>query len=476
MRSGVTGCPDVHRDVCDDQRRIPASFSRMRRSLTAALLCGVTTLAAANDLPLAAGTWVSPQPAQAIGLAISARDSVVVGVNRNPGSGFPSGAGELQFWPAGAISSPQIESLGGTLRAFAAEAGSGRWIAGGDFGVRLSTADGSAIGSSLPVTALIGAPDRVTLCGGFFAVLRAAQVALYSTAGALQGQFTVAATRVEDVACEADGSRVYVTGDRQLTSTLRMAYAEAYSPSGTRLWRAWGHSAADAQAVNSVADTDGRRILRAADGGLYVAARTDGGNNVFRFQPQNLAQAAPNVSFDVYNQTSQLSGAPSLGYYARLDPATGALVRGQYVLSRLSNGNGNSVGLDALAVAADGALVVGGQAFANLANRAALTVAGQPIGAYSGSDPYLLVVPPTFTSRRYWHPPTGESGRGITRAVASRAGVTAMLVEANQGRMITVNAAIPFSALTFTPASATPGVWLGITGSPRLFASGFEAN
>jgi hypothetical protein len=276
------------------------------------------------------------------------------------------------------------------------------------------------------------------------------------------------------VACEADGSRVYVTGDRQLSATLRMAFAEAYSPGGTRLWRAWGHSAAEAQAANSLADTDGRRILRAADGGLYVAARTDGGNNVFRFQPQNLAQAAPNVGFDAFNQTFQLSGAPSLGYYARLDPVTGALVRGQYLLSRLSNGNGNSVGLDALAVAADGALIAGGQAFASLANRAALTVAGQPIGAYSGGDPYLLVVPPDFASRRHWHPPTGESGRGLTRAVASRAGLSAMLVEVNQGRMITVNPALPFSALTFTPASATPGVWLGLTGSPRLFASGFE--
>lgn len=447
----------------------------MRRALLIWTLTGLATLASASDLPLTAGTWVSTQPAQAIGLALTARDGVVVGINRAPGAGFPSGSGELQFWPPGASSLPQVEALGGTLRAFATDPASGRWIAGGDFGVRVSDADGSATGSSLPVSALIGVPDRLALCGGFFAVLRAGQVGLYSTAGALQGQFTVAATRVEDVACEADGSRVYVTGDRQLTSTLRMAYAEAYSPSGTRLWRAWGHSAAEAQAVNSLADTDGRRILRAADGGLYVAARTDGGNNVFRFQPQNLAQNAANVGFDAFNQTFQLSGAPSLGYYARLDPATGTLVRGQYLLSRLANGNGNSVGLDALAVGADGALVVGGQAFASLANRAALTVAGQAIGAYSGGDPYLLVVPADFASRRYWHPPTGDSGRGLTRAVASRAGLTAMLVEASQGRMITVNAAIPFSALTFTPASATPGVWLGLTGSPRLFANGFEA-
>lgn len=452
------------------------TLAPMLRAPIALLLCGAAALTAASDLPLTAGTYASAQPAQAIGLAISARDGVVVALNRNPGSGFPSGSGELQLWPAGAGGLPQVESPGGTLRAFAADStGSGRWIAGGDFGVRLSTADGSAGGTTLPASALIGVPDRVALCGNHFAVLRAAQVGLYAAAGTLIGQFTVDATRVADVACEADGSRVYVTGDRQITANLRMAYAEAYTPTGTRLWRAWGHGAAEAQAANSLADTDGRRVLRAADGGLYVAARTDGGNNVFRFQPQNLAQNAPNVGFDAYNQTFQLSGAPSLGYYARLDPATGALVRGQYVLSRLANGNGNSVGIDALAVAADGALVVGGQAFASLANRAALTVAGQTIGAYSGSDPYLLAVPPDFASRRYWHPPVGESGRGLTRAVASRGGVTAMLVEATQGRMITLDPAIPFSALTFTPASATPAVWLGITGTPRLFASGFEA-
>lgn len=415
-------------------------------SLPLLLLCLLGN-AAASDLPLVAGTYVSSTPAQAIGLAIDARAGVVVGINRNPASGFPSGNGELQFWPAGAAGLPQTQSLAGTLRAFASDSnGSGRWIAGG------------------------------ALCGEYFALLRAAQVALYERTGALRGQFTAEATRVADVACEADGSRVYLTGDRQLSATLRMAYAEAYSPTGTRLWRAWGHGAAEAQAANSLADTDGRRILRAADGGLYVAARTDGGNNVFRFQPQNLAQNAPNVGFDAYNQTFQLSGAPSLGYYARLDPVSGALLRGQYLLSRLSNGNGNSVGIDALAVAADGALLLGGQAFASLANRSALTVAGQTIGAYSGGDPYLLAVPATFGSRRYWHPPVGESGRGVTRAVASRGGLSAMLVEANQGRMITVAAAIPHTALGFTPASTAPAVWLGLSGdNSRLFGNGFEA-
>lgn len=439
-------------------------------------LSACTVSAAASDLPLSSGSYVSTTPAQAIGVAINAAGGVVVGLNRSPGGGFPSGSGELQFWPVGFGAAPQTLALGGTLRAFVADStGNGRWIAGGDFGVRLSAADGSSAGLSLPVSALIGVPDRLSRCGGHFAVLRGAQVGLYDDAGGLRGQFTVDATRVGDLACEADGSRVYVTGDRQLTATLRMAYAEAYSPTGTRLWRAWGHSAAEAQTANSLADTDGRRILRAADGGLYVAARTDGGNNVFRFQTQNLAQNASNVGFDAFNQTFQLSGAPSLAYYARLDPATGALVRGQFLLTRLSNGNGNSVGVDGLAVAADGALVVGGQAFASLANRAALTVAGQTIGAYSGGDPYLLVVPADFGSRRHWHPPVSESGRGVTRAVASRAGLTAMLVEANQGQMITVNAAIPFAALGFTPAAATPAVWLGISGTPRLFASGFEA-
>ncbi|MCU0756037.1 MAG: hypothetical protein MUE46_13075 [Xanthomonadales bacterium] len=444
-------------------------------SLPLLLLCLLGN-AAASDLPLVAGTYVSSTPAQAIGLAIDARAGVVVGINRNPASGFPSGSGELQFWPAGAASLPQLQSLGGTLRAFAADSGgSGRWIAGGSFGVVLSNADGSAAGLSLPLSGLIGAPERLALCGGHFALLRATQVALYESSGALRGQFTVDATRVADVACEADGSRVYVTGDREASATLRMAYAEAYSPGGTRLWRAWGHTAAQAQSANSLADTDGRRILRASDGGLYVAARTDGGNNVFRFRPQNLAQNAPNVFFDAHNQTFQLSGAPSLGYYARLDPQDGSLLRGQYVLSRLANGNGNSVGLDALAVAADGALLLGGQAFASLANRAALTVAGQPIGAYSGGDPFLLAIPPDFASRRYWHPPVGDSGRGVTRALASRGGITAMLVEANQGQMITVGAVIPHSALGFTPASATPAVWLGLSGNSRLFGNGFEA-
>lgn len=447
----------------------------MRLGTCAALLAAWFTPAPAQDFPLEVGTYLSAEPAQTIGVAIADGAVIVVAVNRNPGSGYPAGSGEIQFWDF--VTGMQIagQTLSGSVRAMAHDANSRNWLAAGDFGVLLSAQGGTTVGPTFTSQQVGGAPSRVALCGQRFAVLLGTQIRMFDLLGQPTGQFQVDATRVADIACSEDGARVYATGDRQVSGTLRMAFLEAYSADGQQQWRAWGWSAAQAQAAASLADTDGRRVLMGSDGWLYFAGRTDGGNNVYRFSPQNLSQNANNIGFDAYNQTFQLSGAPSLAYYARLDPNTGVLQRGQFLLTRLGNGNGNSVGIDALAVGTNGELHVGGQAFASLANRATLSVAGTTVGPYSGSDPYLLVLPQDFQSRRFWHPFVAVNGRGITRAAATRDGIHAFVVDSPQGSLITRRAAIGFGALGFTPAAAAPAAYLGIWGQDRLHTDGFEA-
>lgn len=448
----------------------------LRPALGLCLAACLSGQAPATDFPLQHGTYLSAAPAQVVGVAIADGGTIVVAGNDAPGSGFPAGSGRLRFIDLESGRETLSLPLTGTLRAFAADANDGRWIAGGDFGVVLSDASGTAAGPAFAAAAIGGVPTRVALCGPYWARLTGTQAALYDRGGALQGQFTVPATRVADIACSADGSRVYVGGDRQVTSTLRVAYVEAYDPAGVRQWRAWGWSESQLLPSNSTADTDVRRLRLGRDGRLHVAARTDGGNNLFRFRPQDLGQNAPNVGFDAYNQTFQLSGAPSLGYYARLDPATGALEAGQYLLTRLSNGNGNSIGIDGLEVDDTGRLHVVGQAFSALAARETLTIAGAPVGPYSGGDPYLLVVPTSYQSRQYWHPFGAASGRGVVRAVASRGGLHVFVADLTQGAMQLRQPIIGDAQLGFTPAAATPAAWLGAWGSlPPLHRDGFEA-
>lgn len=448
----------------------------MRLAPACCALVIAATQAAASDFPLRHGTYLSTAPAQAVGVAIADGGLIVVAGNDAPGSAFPGGSGRLRFIDLEAGLEVQSLPLTGTLRAFATDAADGRWIAGGDFGVVLSEASGAAAGPAFAAAAIGGVPARVALCGPYWARLAGTQAALYDRSGVLQGQFSVAATRVADLACSADGSRIYVGGDRQVNANLRVAYVEAYDPSGAMHWRAWGWSASELQPSGSTADTDVRRLRLGRDGRLHIAARTDGGNNLFRYRPQDLTQNAPNVGFDAYNQTFQLSGAPSLGYYARLDPASGAQQAGQYLLTRLSNGNGNSVGTDGLDVDESGRLHLVGQAFASLATRDTLSIAGNPVGPYSGGDPYLLVAPSSYQSREYWHPFGAANGRGVARAVATRGGVHAFVVDLSQGAMQLGNPIINDAQLGFTPGSATPAAWLGAWGQPpALHRDGFEA-
>jgi hypothetical protein len=159
-------------------------------------------------------------------------------------------------------------------------------------------------------------------------------------------------------------------------------------------------------------------------------------------------------------------------------PATGNLAAGQYVLTRLASGNGNSAVIEGLEVDAEGRLHIVGVAAATLDVRDTLTVSGAPAGLYSGGDPYLLVVPADYQSRQWWHPFGTASGRGLVRAVASRGELSAFVADVSQGGMQLRQPIIGDAQLGFTPSDSTPAAWLGVWGTPPpllLLRDGFES-
>ncbi len=213
-------------------------------------------------------------------------------------------------------------------------------------------------------------------------------------------------TAVADIALAGEHGLVFATGYTQAASDLKVAFLRAYRISdGSLAWRRYGYSAAEAKGAGLAADSEGRRLTFGADGMLYVAGFTDGGNSIFSRDPADLTRALTSnelIKFDVYNNPFNLSGAKSLAWYGRFDPVSGALLRGQWLLTRLSDGKGNSISIKALAAAADGTLLITGDSSCCIAGRSGMQLFNQTLGNYEAGEPFILVVSPDFTQRRLW--------------------------------------------------------------------------
>ncbi|OAN40557.1 hypothetical protein A6A03_04405 [Chloroflexus islandicus] len=247
----------------------------------------------------------------------------------------------------------------------------------------------------------IGADGRV-------AALRAADrtVLVYPPAGGAPLAIAVACTAVADIALDAANGLLVATGYTQAASDLKVAFLRAYRlTDGSVAWQRYGFSAAAVKGANLTADSEGRRLALGADSMLYFAGFTDGGNSIFGRDPADLSRvlsASELITFDQFNNPFNLSGAKSLAWYGRFDPATGALLRGQWLLTRLSDGKGNSITIRALAAAADGTLLVVGDTACCLQGRSAMQLFGQTLGNYELGEPFALVVSPDFGQRRLW--------------------------------------------------------------------------
>lgn len=450
----------------------------LRRGSVLPLLLAASALGA-QDFPLIQGSYLVTDPAEPIGIAINPSGAVVVGYNRLPAAGSPgatTGVIELRRPDTGALlgSIPLSRALRGLRGSVAAAR---PWIAWSDDSIWIPDANGATLATTLGPGQLGAAPDQVALCADRLVMLTGNRAQLRQLDGALIGEVTINGATLNDVACSNAPTQIIVTGFRQVSGNLQVAFVQAHQANGSEVWRSWGWSAQDLNGQNLGSDTRGLR-LQFDHGRLLVAGSSAGGASIFLRDPQDLSTAAANVSFDVYNQTSNLGG-PSIGYYAELDASSGQLLRGQFALTRLSSGQGNSLFIRDLLIDADGRWQIAGRAAASIANRTTQSVAGLPVGAYAGGDPYLLVASSDLSSRVHWSSFGASSGRGDVRSLASRDGRHALLMRSDQGSMLTPNGLIDASQLTFTPSNATPATWLGTWGvtawpADALYADGFE--
>nr|KAG5686130.1 hypothetical protein BaRGS_025685 [Batillaria attramentaria] len=169
------------------------------------------------------------------------------------------------------------------------------------------------------------------------------------------------------------------------------------------------------------------------DNKLYLGGYTDGGNSIFRLDPREIAdnhgslhglsivEDAQKPHYDKYVDTYGMHGAHSISFVARYNPRDGALEEGQFLVSRLSDGSGNSVSTKAVVGGAGGRLVAAQESVSSIENRDRLTINGHHTAEYGGGEAVLLVVSPDFQHRLVWH--EFQKTKGHSNGVAVGANV-----------------------------------------------------
>ena len=155
-----------------------------------------------------------------------------------------------------------------------------------------------------------------------------------------------------------------------------------------------------------------------------------------------------------------------MAYFAKIDPATGTVLAGQYLIPRndTKNNQANTIRAKdcAIDVDAKGNVYISSVSAYQIANRNKNTISGQPIAPYAGDDFTFMMTTPDFKQRLRWtsfaaHP----KGGGIPNAIAARNGKVAIFGTVTFGSLITLPDALvpqPFNPEQDTVRDAYLGV------------------
>ena len=181
---------------------------------------------------------------------------------------------------------------------------------------------------------------------------------------------------------------------------------------------------------NNMADSRGYRCAVGADGKLYLAFESAGGNTIFRNSPFDLSKNVRIVGGDLWN-TFANTRSEEKTFFGRYEPGTGEYLLGQQLTNRLaSNGAGNTINIDMGNIAADsqGRVYVGGSSAYGLpmpphprytpkASETTFNPFPNDTGNLGGA--WFMVISPDFSTRQYT---TRLAKTGSTRAIAVGAG------------------------------------------------------
>ncbi len=243
------------------------------------------------------------------------------------------------------------------------------------------------------------------------------QLRLYGPTGTLLNTRQFGDSVLADVVVDDANGRVIVTGFNNKNTgqePIQVPFIRAFNQSDLRGGPAWvdydwaGAVARNEQNAN-VADSRGVRLELGRDGKLYFAARADGGNTTYLFDPKDVDRrltsggGASNefIKYDKYSDAFNTQ-SQAKGLFGRYDAATGDIEHIQWLLTRTSNNTGNTLNIFGITADADGTIYLTGQAAATIKDRDTQQINGETVGTYSGGELFLARISPDFTSREFW--------------------------------------------------------------------------
>ncbi len=446
-----------------------------------------------RDLQVSTATYlggVSQDEAAAV--EISLRNELVVagnfGTAQGAGQAFlgatTSSAGQIVRMSLSGREVLSVTHLGDDINDMDVNRTTGAIAAVGDFGVTVLNPTGDQVYWSQD----LGAPvERVAIANnGTIVTLHNKTISVWNPGGQLRAQTTLTRSYVNDIAVDPDSGKVYVTGFdnknnvNNFNNPVQVTYLTSLDLDLNVSWQTWGFDGntltddVNGQGQNDMADTRGYRVTIGRDGELYFLGEVAGGNSIYRWNGKDRSTPTQ-VKYDAYNDPYN-SASPHQTYYARINPETGEVMRGQLAFPRY-NGASNAFRVENGTISADeqGNVYIGGTTFSGVDGRDNNAIAGQSVGSYafrSEGDLTALVISSDFQQRRLWTPFTDNAGKGKVQGFAVGNGRAALLGTVVEGTTITSDAlnANAFNADTSVLSDVYLATW-ATTDTATGFAS-----
>ena len=199
---------------------------------------------------------------------------------------------------------------------------------------------------------------------------------------------------------------IIISGFTQARRNLQVGFIYALAYNGPSRWEAYDYSAAQVDAVNLLADTRCDRVAFGRDNNLYVASWVNGGTgySIFSREVGDLNKKSEAVVITDKYTNAYNTGTVAMTFFGQYDLKTGALVKGQSLLTRRSKGQGNSITPDAITADESGNIFISGKAFASIKDRDSKTINGQAVAPYGAADGFLYCINPDLRERYTWTP------------------------------------------------------------------------
>ncbi len=314
--------------------------------------------------------------------------------------------GEIRRLQNGNTAPLSSTPLGGLVNDLDVDRDSGEVVAVGDFGIKVYDPTANTVLWSQP-----GTFNRVAIANdGTIATLNNSTdtVTLWNSTGTQLASTTLSGTNVNpaDIAIHPTTKQVFVTGYNQISSILQTPFLRGFDPSLNLSLKTWDFTASEVTGQNLGADTRGEKITFGKDNNLYFLGRTDGGNNVFQRNGQDITQPLSTlVNVDSFTNFSG-AGAGAFTFHAKINTTTGNIERGQFIVTRNSSGAANSFTPNSITADEAGNVYIGGSSAFQLQNRPSRTINSQPVGSYSLGEIAVLGLTPDYTVRKFWTPLT----------------------------------------------------------------------